>query len=78
MSAAKLDQLIIAPTGQLRRVVRNIEHTGGSIYGEVTIDGVAWIARRERGNVWRAIGRKADLDRAEQGSGTWRVCDVKP
>lgn len=61
------DQTIIAPRGQYRRVVRNIEHTGGSTYGETVINGVTWVVRRERGRIWRAIGRKADLDQAEQG-----------
>lgn len=60
-------QTIITPRGQYRRIVRNIEHAGGSTYGDTVINGVTWIVRRERGRVWRAVGTKAEIEQAEQG-----------
>ena len=60
-------QTVITARNQYRRVVRSIKYSAGSTYGETVIHGVTWIVRRERGRIWRAIGRKADLDQAEQG-----------
>ena len=64
-----VNQLIKMQDGaQYMRIVRNIEDfETGSIYGEVVIDEEIWVVRRQRMDVWVAIGKRVNLDAAVQG-----------
>lgn len=50
-----------------QRIVRNLEVTDGSIYGECTIDHEDWIVRYAGPGQWRTIGKKVNLDALVQG-----------
>ena len=55
------------PPDKHQRIVRNIEHTEGRTYGEVTIDGETWVVRHDFRDRWQSVGKKIDLDACIQG-----------
>ena len=55
------------PPDRHQRIVRNIEHTEGRTYGEVTIDGETWVVRHDHRDRWQSVGKKIDLDACIQG-----------
>ena len=55
------------PPDRHQRIVRNIEHTEGRTYGEVTLDGETWVVRYDSNGRWQSVGKKVDLDALVQG-----------